>query len=473
MGSTERITADVCVIGGGPAGSTIAHQLASFGHAVCLVEREAFPEARSGASLPSSILPLLEVIGVRERIERAGFLRPEHIVVWWADPHPSVRSLPGPPGFHVGRSQFDEILLQNAAAVGVAVLRPAQAMHPQRLRSGGWQIPVRQAGEQKEIFVSFVVDATGSRGLLPGRRIRYSAPLLSLFARWHAPDRKEVAGRVEAGENEWLWYAPIDGKKSVAAVFTEPKRLSGTSRANIASVYFDLLRRFRLFREVEAGRIDGEVKACDASSRHAEQAAGLDFVRVGDAHLTLDPLSSQGVQSAVASGIQAAVVINTLARYPSDANDAIAFYRARQMEKISQFGRKTAALYQERAIVCDRPFWRQRAQFIDAPAAPPLETRRLDSICKIQLSKLAVIESMPTMQGDRISSTWVLRHEALERPVAFLDGVELVPLLRQIRFGQTADSIVRAWSERMSVDLGWKVLRWLWHRKIVVPVTDF
>jgi hypothetical protein len=143
------------------------------------------------------------------------------------------------------------------------------------------------------------------------------------------------------------------------------------------------------------------------------------------------------------------------------------------MEKISQFGRKTAALYQERAIVCDRPFWRQRAQFIDAPAAPPLETRRLDSICKIQLSKLAVIESMPTMQGDRISSTWVLRHEALERPVAFLDGVELVPLLRQIRFGQTADSIVRAWSERMSVDLGWKVLRWLWHRKIVVPVTDF
>ena len=140
MGSAERITADVCVIGGGPAGSTTAHRLASFGYQVCLLERETFPEARSGASLPSSILPLLEVIGVRERMEHAGFLRPERIVVWWSERTSFGRSLPGLPGFHVDRSQFDDMLLRTPRPRGSC---PAAglAMRPQRLRSGGWQIP--------------------------------------------------------------------------------------------------------------------------------------------------------------------------------------------------------------------------------------------------------------------------------------------------------------------------------------------
>jgi NADPH-dependent glutamate synthase beta subunit-like oxidoreductase len=67
-------SADVCVIGGGPAGSTIAHRLASLGHEVCLVERDAAPRPHIAASLPATILPLLEVIGVRERVEGEGFL---------------------------------------------------------------------------------------------------------------------------------------------------------------------------------------------------------------------------------------------------------------------------------------------------------------------------------------------------------------------------------------------------------------
>jgi flavin-dependent dehydrogenase len=461
------------VIGGGPAGSTAACRLASFGYRVCLLERDAVPEARSGASLPSSILPLLEVIGVRDRLERAGFLRPERIVVWWADARPSVRSLPGLPGFHVDRCRFDDILLRNAEAGGVMVLRPAHAMSPQRLHGGGWQIPVRHDGSRKEIVATFLVDAAGSRALLPGRRIRSSAPLLSLFAHWHAPDRKQVEGCVEAGDNMWLWYAPLGSGKSVAAVFIDPKLLSGRSRTNIEGIYFDLLRRFRLFREDEAGRIAGEVAACDASSRHAEHAAGPDFVRVGDANLTLDPLSAQGIQSAVVSGLQAAVVINTLAKHPAHAADAITFYKDRQTEKVSQHTASAAAFYQERAAVTGGPFWQQRAAAaVRDIAPPPLETRRLEPACRIELSKLSRIESMPVMQGDMIASTPALCHAALDRPVAFLSEVELVPLLRQIRSDETAGSIVQAWSDRMSPDLGRNMLQWLWDRRIVVAVAD-
>jgi flavin-dependent dehydrogenase len=39
---------EVCVIGGGPAGSTLARRLALLGHEVCLVEWLAFPRWHIG-----------------------------------------------------------------------------------------------------------------------------------------------------------------------------------------------------------------------------------------------------------------------------------------------------------------------------------------------------------------------------------------------------------------------------------------
>src|SRR5215470_7077394 len=137
---SSEITADVCIVGGGPAGATTARQLAVLGLDVCLVEQEASPRPRIGASLPSSILPLLDAIGVRDRVEQAGFLRPEHSIVWWSTPEPVVGALPGPPGFHVARDRFDELLVRNAQAAGVRVLRPARAARCQRLATGGWQV---------------------------------------------------------------------------------------------------------------------------------------------------------------------------------------------------------------------------------------------------------------------------------------------------------------------------------------------
>jgi flavin-dependent dehydrogenase len=469
MAMNARINADVCVIGAGPAGTTIAHRLASLGHDVCLIDRDRFPRPHIGASLPPSILPLLDVIGVRDRVERAGFLRPERTMVWWSQAAPTMRSHSGPPGFHVDRGAFDRLLLLNAQSNGVRVLEGTHAMQPERSSGGGWRIPVRRDGEPQEIAARLIVDASGGRGLLSGRRHRVSAPLLALYAHWRGADAGAIEGRVEAGENEWFWYAPLGGGKSVAAVLIDPKHLSDPADDGIDRVYHGLLRRFRLFRDAGLGRIEGAVKACDASSRYAEQAAGPDFIRVGDANLSLDPLSSQGVQSAIASSLQAAIVINTLARHRANTDAAIAFYRDRQQEKVRQHAAKTAAFYGERAAVCDRPFWRRRAAFAGERTTPAWQDEPLDGADRIRLSHRTTIEQTPVVQGDVIVAAAALRHESLERPVAFVGEVEIVPLLRRIEPGQSARAAVQTWSDRMPADLGWKIMHWLWQRRIVVP----
>ena len=119
----RTIETDVCVIGGGPAGSTIAHQLAVSGHDVVITEALPFPRPHVGATLPGSILPLLDTIGVRERIARAGFLCAAPPLVRWPDGETAGDAELWPGGFHVDRAEFDSILLSHASRSRVKVSR--------------------------------------------------------------------------------------------------------------------------------------------------------------------------------------------------------------------------------------------------------------------------------------------------------------------------------------------------------------
>jgi uncharacterized protein len=88
-GQTEerdvKAQAEVCVIGGGPAGSAIASRLAQLGHDVLLIEAESCPRRRAGESLSPGIFPLLEQLGVRAEVEGAACLRPGSARVRWGN----------------------------------------------------------------------------------------------------------------------------------------------------------------------------------------------------------------------------------------------------------------------------------------------------------------------------------------------------------------------------------------------------
>jgi hypothetical protein len=217
------------------------------------------------------------------------------------------------------------------------------------------------------------------------------------------------------------------------------------------------------------GEVEGGVEACDASSRYAEEPAGDGFIRVGDAGFSPDPLSSQGILLAVASALQAAAVLNTWARRPANTDAATRFYRERQTERMRQHARKAAAFYAERMAVCDRPFWRERAASDGGEQAPPLEEAGLDPTCRIQVSGALAFESVPLLQGDIVETAPAVLHNTLARPVAFLGEEAVVPLLRQVRPGQTPEAVVRTWSERLPAELGWEIMHWLWRHRIVVP----
>jgi flavin-dependent dehydrogenase len=129
------------VIGAGPAGATIARRLAALGHDVVLIERAAFPRPHIGESLPPSICPVLDLCGVREQVEAAGFLRPASAIVQWSGPAARHSRFDGAPGFQVDRGRFDHLLLAAARDAGASVRQPARAGRPVAT-ADGWAVPL-------------------------------------------------------------------------------------------------------------------------------------------------------------------------------------------------------------------------------------------------------------------------------------------------------------------------------------------
>src|SRR5262249_27118919 len=122
-------------------------------------------------SLTPSILPLLDFLGVRTRIEEAGFLRMGgHTICWGsAQPRTSYYSADHTPrGFQAWRADFVQILLDHARSSGVQVIE-GQAVNHVGLDEGTG-VTVRTRLGQLE--ASFFVDASGHGGVLARQGLR-------------------------------------------------------------------------------------------------------------------------------------------------------------------------------------------------------------------------------------------------------------------------------------------------------------
>ena len=75
IGKDVQSSHDVIVIGGGPAGSTVATLTAREGRNVVLLERERFPRFRVGESLMPATYWTLKRLGVLDRLKASHFPR--------------------------------------------------------------------------------------------------------------------------------------------------------------------------------------------------------------------------------------------------------------------------------------------------------------------------------------------------------------------------------------------------------------
>ena len=366
---------DIVVIGGGPGGSACATLLADQGYRVTLLERARFPREHVGESLLPASIPVLEQIGVMPAIESAGFVvKHGATLVWGKDPEPWSWYFADDPGqrptsFQVVRSEFDHILLKNAAEHGVDVREEHQVLdvHLDGDRASG--VSFLHRGGEGRIDCRFLVDASGQAALL-SRKLKLHQwdeyfKNLAVYgyyenaAHLDPPNNGNIF--IESYEHGWLWKIPLHtGVTSVGAVVDKEigqQGLRDLGPRGFLEAQVELAPHTReLLREATLVNDPGVERDWSYTSK---QFAGDGYVLVGDAACFVDPLFSSGVHLALGSATLAANYVKSALEEPNTRDQAAQLYESLYRKQYDYF-HLTAQLFYGTNRSADSYFWEAR-----------------------------------------------------------------------------------------------------------------
>jgi hypothetical protein len=245
-----------------------------------------------------------------------------------------------------------------------------------------------------------------------------------------------------------------------ATIFLDPHQLQRDviRLGSVESVYRDLLSRSVLLRSCLDGQSAGPARVCDATCYVDENPVGADLLKVGESLFSLDPLSSQGVQTAIGTALHAAAVVNTTLRSSEDRGMANEFYKRRQREAIAFHVGAATRLYQQVATRYPAEFWQLRAKAnveyqgesnddnvvrTDIDRDLPSQDRRCQLAHRIRIFPLACID------GDFVVERYAVAHPGRLRPTVFVREVEIAPLLQFFRTPLTLKEARDFWSRTL------------------------
>lgn len=306
----ERV--DLAVIGGGPAGSTMASLVAAQGHSVLVLEKDQHPRFHIGESLLPHNMKIFQRLGLVDEIRAIGV---DKLGVDFTSDDASeavqefrfAEALDLAPGceqaFQVRRSDFDRLLFEHAGRSGALLVTGARVRDIDFETGADPVLQIALADTEQTVCARFVVDASGRDALLARKfglqqrnRKHGTAALYGHFRR--VPQRAgDSSGNISIYwfDQGWIWMIPLpDGVMSVGAV-CNPDYLRSRS-GDVDEFFRATMSRNPAAAErlVDAERISS-ITATGNYSYHSRQLAGERWLMVGDAGVFVDPVFSSGV----------------------------------------------------------------------------------------------------------------------------------------------------------------------------------
>jgi flavin-dependent dehydrogenase len=320
---------------------------------------------RIGEALPPVARRLLADMGLLE-----GFLAAGHTPCYgnrtvWGDRTPKVtdfmRDADGH-GWHLDRARFDRWLRSVAVARGAKLLAPAT---PSLIRhdDGCWQVQLTTDRGKLDVSAAFAIDAGGRTAPLArllGAKRHVTDRLVCGWAHGGARSTGRGAGltTVEAIAGGWWYTAPLPGARRVLAFLTDadlPAARIAHLGTKLAEHAADTVEISTILAESEFTPDQGGFTAAHSSA--LDSSIGDGWIAAGDAGMTFDPLSSQGLLHALFTGLAAAEAADS---YLSGDSNAPRRYQQIMDGVQHAYCQHLASSYAVETRWPAAPFWQRR-----------------------------------------------------------------------------------------------------------------
>jgi hypothetical protein len=211
----------------------------------------------------------------------------------------------------------------------------------------------------------------------------------------------------------------------------------------IGSTYRSELAKTRHLDALVSGATLQRAWACDASLYSADTYAGDEFLLIGDAASTIDPLSSFGVKKALASAWVGAVVTHTCLNHSERRSAALDFFSEWERRVYSSHLRRSREHAREAYQRHPNAFWAMRAgveivagpdeadgdDILRAPGVrAAFETLKIGSSIDLTVTTQARTEQRAVIHGREIVLEEAVPLAGLTQGIRFLAGVDLLKL---------------------------------------------
>jgi len=358
----------VIIIGGGPSGIATSLTLTARGISNCIVEAELEPTRKFGEAIPPNAKPLLKKMGIMHLIEDSKHTAYYGNKSCWGssllEQKEFIKNIHGH-GYLLDRLYFEKQLrqhLKNNSGILFEGYKLKQVIRNEQ----GIEIKVNRGKISSNLYTKYIVDATGRKASVCKQlgiekliidtqfTISFKATLLESI---------EHQITVEATKNGWWYVAPLNNKELTIMFFTL-QELIPDKNLLASFIREELETSLHISKLTKIANFNFEkLKVMPSGTSRLDIPYGDDWIAVGDAAYSYDPISSYGITSALASGFYAG---HALACNLSNQDDAMLTYRYILENAFQEYMRKLSNHYTLENRWKDSAYWANRFQIVDA-----------------------------------------------------------------------------------------------------------